>query len=635
MVHVKYFNLGGSASLNIKNVFEFKTIEDFWEHIKDYGIKKSRIKPFTSSCYKSIEEARMFLKYPIDERTAAYDKVSEYQAKEKRSKHAERNVQRKSIDSLLDSPTTSLNSPHSSNHEPTKDPIESYLEIISSIDFSDAKKTVKREKKLPSVQKEEFKVEEVLESNSDRRRSVRAIKKRKYDDFEEDVKSESSENKPIESPSMKPKVKRQKMLKEETLEERFLIESKYLRNIFYAVNKKKVCSACKVSNKEPTFRCTGNGNIKCAGWFHKDCTGHSETKAEEIRHQTGDSDEIIKTSAIKTYVTCKPCLASVKNCSVCENPVEFISNNFLGESCPNTECYLAFHSTCLNNFPQGKNGNKRYNQCPQHTCHTCYAKDIHSSGSLVKCMKCPSAYHSQFGCVPAGSTILSQTQIICPRHPTHKESTRTSKDKSVKQLNLDWCAVCDQSGDLVCCDSCPHSFHYGCVNYTESEDKYICEECQDGRLPLYNTIVWARVGSYRWWPGLIMPNTVLPESVLKTQKDDREFCVRFFGSYDYFWTTCERVFNYDGGNLTAKTGSSRLDSAFNTALDEAYQLFQIINKENSLTVLAKPKPYTKILSNRPIPPVKMKKVDEVTQEKCNCKITDPNPCGRDSSKYIF
>lgn len=142
--------------------------------------------------------------------------------------------------------------------------------------------------------------------------------------------------------------------------------------------------------------------------------------------------------------------------------------------------------------------------------------------------------------------------------------------------------------------------------------------------------MWARVGAYRWWPGIIMPNHVVPESTLKSQKYDREFCVRFFGSYDYFWFPSERVFNYDGTNLTVKSGYSRLDTAFNTALEEAHNMAELLEKGNPQQMTSKPKPYIKLHTNRPIAPVKLKKTNEHSQEKCSCKPNDPDPCGLES-----
>lgn len=82
--------------------------------------------------------------------------------------------------------------------------------------------------------------------------------------------------------------------------------------------------------------------------------------------------------------------------------------------------------------------------------------------------------------------------MLCPRHVTDKEKVKTAKEKNLKQLNIDFCNICLENGNLICCESCPAAFHSQCINYVESDEKYICLECQEGRMPLYNSIVWAR-----------------------------------------------------------------------------------------------------------------------------------------------
>lgn len=592
-----------------------------------------------------MEEAIFFKKYAVDERVKIFNDVCNQLEQRSNRKSVEpqkaeseveastsRGVGRKSVDSAHESSVSPT--PSSPNYEPTKklDPIECYFLKMQQFNATKATET----KKL-TVSKAEVKEAIALAvEDGNRRKSIRTVKKRKYEDFEQDsIKSECGDpmsSQPSTSSASEPKAKRAKIVKEETLEERFVIKTEYLKYIFRNGKKKRACFECLQSTDEPTYRCTGNGAIKCSGWFHPKCSGKCELKHEEIRHQTGDSDEIIQTQAIKTFLTCKSCCANVKKCFVCANPVD-VGDEAETQHCPNQECRLTFHKKCLQLWPQSKlskGSNKRTNQCPQHTCHSCFYKDIHSSGTLLRCVKCPSAYHMQLSCVPAGSVVLSQTQLICPRHQTEKELTRNSKEKNSKPLNIDWCTLCSDSGNLVCCESCPNAFHADCINYEESDDNYICQECQEGRLPLYNTIVWARVGAYRWWPGLIMPNNFLPESVLKNQKHDREFCVRFFGSYDYFWFTCERILTYDGSNVSVKSGSSRLDSAFSVALDEAHEMALILSRGDPQASKAKPKPYTKLLQNRPIHPVKLKKPDEIAQDICSCKSTDPSPCGPDS-----
>jgi PWWP domain/SET domain/AWS domain len=235
-------------------------------------------------------------------------------------------------------------------------------------------------------------------------------------------------------------------------------------------------------------------------------------------------------------------------------------------------------------------------------------------------------------CIPAGSEVLSRSHIICPRHVTDDEKD-VMKKQSIKPLNLDFCNVCSKAGTLICCDGCPLSFHQDCIDNYTGQDYFLCHECRYGRLPLYNTIVWARCGKYRWWPGFIMVPDSVPISVLDKQRFGREFCVRFFGSFDYFWTTHERVVSYDNyfemSNVTVKSSNPRLDAAFKNALVEVELLANILSLENAkVDTNIIPKPYTKLTQNRPVAPVKLNKASEYTQEKCNCKITDQHPCGK-------
>jgi [histone H3]-lysine36 N-dimethyltransferase NSD2 len=391
------------------------------------------------------------------------------------------------------------------------------------------------------------------------------------------------------------------------------------------LTKKRTCFECLQNTNQQTHRCIGSGSLKCNGWFHESCCGTFEKKREEIRHTTGDSDEIIQTNLIKTFLTCKNCLNNQKHCIVCNKDVVDDDTNCEIFQCPNQECRLAFHKNCLALYPQTNgSSNKKQIYCPQHTCHTCFYKEIHNTGPLMKCLKCPSAYHSNITCLPAGTKVLSQSQVICPRHPSEKE---LKVSKEVKTLNIDWCHMCIETGNLVCCDYCPNAFHPECINYQEdsSDEKFMCRECQEGRLPLYNSIVWTRVGTYRWWPGLIVPES----KAVGTPKYQREFCLKFFGSNDFFWTSCERVYDFDGSTLLQKSGNSRLDVLFNVALQEATEWSEHLkNQKQPELTSSKPKPYTKIVMNRPIPPVKLRKSEPM--QACGCKPSDPDPCGRSS-----
>lgn len=89
--------------------------------------------------------------------------------------------------------------------------------------------------------------------------------------------------------------------------------------------------------------------------------------------------------------------------------------------------------------------------------------------------------------MPAGTVILSMSQVICPRHVDEKAY---KKGKMQKTINTTWCFICSEGGDLICCETCPTSVHCNCmqINLTD-DDKFICEDCESGNTKLGLEIV--------------------------------------------------------------------------------------------------------------------------------------------------
>jgi histone-lysine N-methyltransferase NSD2 len=118
---------------------------------------------------------------------------------------------------------------------------------------------------------------------------------------------------------------------------------------------------------------------------------------------------------------------------------------------------------------------------------------------------------------------------------------------------------------------------------------------------------------------------------------EREFCIRFFGSNDFCFATCERVFPYDLQSedvyVNIKSGNKRLDALYHLALLEADQMTKILKVENERKIEkdTKPKFYHKVTQNRPVAPVKLKKPGEQNLEICDCSPNDASPCARDSN----
>lgn len=193
-----------------------------------------------------------------------------------------------------------------------------------------------------------------------------------------------------------------------------------------------------------------------------------------------------------------------------------------------------------------------------------------SNEKLAKCIRCPTTYHINSYCVPAGSQILTAYQIICPKHLGEDENSKQNKMKLMHHVNTSWCFICSMGGSLICCETCPSSFHVECLKLTPPEGRYICEECESGRLPLYDEVVWVKLGSYRWWPAQILFPSLIPEKVSIMSHHKGEFVVRFFGSHDHYWVNRGRVFLFQEGD-TGHSSSKKnaVDWLFIKAIKEA------------------------------------------------------------------
>lgn len=66
---------------------------------------------------------------------------------------------------------------------------------------------------------------------------------------------------------------------------------------------------------------------------------------------------------------------------------------------------------------------------------------LRSTGSLLRCLRCPTAYHSSDVCLAAGSERLPGNAIVCSRHLT--------KSTSQQHVNVNWCFLCSKGQSLL------------------------------------------------------------------------------------------------------------------------------------------------------------------------------------------
>uniref|UniRef100_A0A3P9I1R9 Histone-lysine N-methyltransferase NSD3 n=1 Tax=Oryzias latipes TaxID=8090 RepID=A0A3P9I1R9_ORYLA len=365
-----------------------------------------------------------------------------------------------------------------------------------------------------------------------------------------------------------------------------------------------VCQICEAYG-EGLMVCEGD----CSRQFHLECLGLSAPPDGRF--------------------TCLECKNGNHPCFSCKTTGQEVSRC----SAPGCSCY--YHEDCVWKHPGTTSSPGGGFCCPQHSCSTCcLERDLQraSKGRLIHCIRCPTAYHTSDVCMAAGSVILTHHIMICSNHGSTKKNGLLSSP-----VNVGWCFLCARGGKLLCCDSCPASFHPECLEMDMPEGAWSCSDCRAGKKPHYKQIVWVKLGNYRWWPAEICNPRLVPSNIQSLRHDIGDFPVFFFGSHDYYWINQGRVFPYVENDKNFVTGQININKTFKNALEEAARRFQELKAQReSREALEqernsrKPPPYKVIKSNKPVGKVQMHVADLSEIPRCNCKPVDEHPCSIDS-----
>uniref|UniRef100_A0A672SEJ5 Nuclear receptor binding SET domain protein 3 n=1 Tax=Sinocyclocheilus grahami TaxID=75366 RepID=A0A672SEJ5_SINGR len=367
--------------------------------------------------------------------------------------------------------------------------------------------------------------------------------------------------------------------------------------------KDTVCHVCETFG-DSLVSCEGD----CNRLFHPECIGsNSGTDGEQLCQEC-------KTGSHPCF-SCKVMEGDLKRCSV-------------------NGCGRYYHETCARNYT-GTTTDTRGLRCPQHSCATCCLdRDLHKAGKgrMMRCIRCPVAYHTGDGCVAAGSVLITPHIIICSNHSSSRKNGHFSSP-----VNVGWCFICARGGRLLCCEACPASFHPECLNMEMPEGTWLCGECRAGKKPHYKQIVWVKLGNYRWWPAEICNPRLVPSNIQTLKHDIGDFPVFFFGSHDYYWINQGRVFPYVESDKNFAEGQVGINKTFKKALEEAAKRFQELKAQRETKEALeqernsrRPPPYKFIKSNKPVGKVQVHVADLSEIPRCNCKPTDERPCSQDS-----
>ncbi|XP_042313013.1 histone-lysine N-methyltransferase NSD2 isoform X3 [Sceloporus undulatus] len=395
-----------------------------------------------------------------------------------------------------------------------------------------------------------------------------------------------------------------------------------------AARKEYVCQICEKPGE--LLLCEG----RCFGAFHASCTGLSGKPSG--------------------HFICTECSSGFHTCFVCKEKKSDVKR------CIVSHCGKFYHETCVKKFHLTVFENRGF-RCPLHSCISCHVTNPSnpkvSKGKMMRCVRCPVAYHASDGCVAAGCAVITSSSIICTSH-----FTATKGKSHHAHVNVSWCFVCSKGGSLLCCESCPAAFHPDCLNIQMPDGSWYCNDCKAGKKIHFQDIIWVKLGNYRWWPAEVCHPKNVPPNIQKMKHEIGEFPVFFFGSKDYYWTHQARVFPYMEGDRGSRyqgmkgigkvfknglmrgntyTGNGCLaDYSQNAvyflfkALQEAEARFREIKFQREAKETQenerKPPPYKHIKVNKPVGKVQVYTADISEIPKCNCKPSDENPCGFDS-----
>uniref|UniRef100_A0A8B9L4P4 Histone-lysine N-methyltransferase NSD3 n=1 Tax=Astyanax mexicanus TaxID=7994 RepID=A0A8B9L4P4_ASTMX len=431
------------------------------------------------------------------------------------------------------------------------------------------------------------------------------------------------------------------------------VDSNVSRQGSSSSKKDSVCHVCEVFG-DSLLSCEGD----CNRLFHPEClTSAGGTEGETICTECR--------TGVHPCFCCKVSEGDVKRCSV-------------------TGCGRYYHETCARKYP-GSAAEPRGLRCPQHSCATCCLEsDLHKAnkGRMMRCIRCPVAYHTGDGCIAAGSVAITPHIIICSNHSISRRNGHLCSP-----VNVGWCFICargllvhdhtdtvlssytfkshylltesnraelmklpmipssssatkknvGKGGRLLCCEACPASFHPSCLNIEMPEGVWLCSECRAGKKPHYKQIVWVKLGNYRWWPAEICNPRLVPSNIQSLKHDVGDFPVFFFGSHDYYWIHQGRVFPYVESDKNFAEGQVGINKTFKKALEEAAKRFQELKAQRETKEALeqernsrRPPPYKLIKANKPVGKVQVHVADLSEVPRCNCRPTDERPCGQDS-----
>uniref|UniRef100_A0A8C6JTQ4 DNA helicase n=1 Tax=Melopsittacus undulatus TaxID=13146 RepID=A0A8C6JTQ4_MELUD len=178
------------------------------------------------------------------------------------------------------------------------------------------------------------------------------------------------------------------------------------------------------------------------------------------------------------------------------------------------------------------------------TDHQDYCEVCQQGGEIILCDTCPRAYH--LVCLDPELEKAPEGKWSCPHcekegiqwEPKEEDEEEEEGGEEEEDDHMEFCRVCKDGGELLCCDTCPSSYHLHCLNPPLPEipnGEWLCPRCTcpplKGKVQRILHWAWKEPPAVPLPPVLPAPGTELPLPVPKVLGGipEREFFVKWAG----------------------------------------------------------------------------------------------------------
>ncbi|GAA6091162.1 chromodomain-helicase-DNA-binding protein 5 isoform X1 [Tachysurus ichikawai] len=135
---------------------------------------------------------------------------------------------------------------------------------------------------------------------------------------------------------------------------------------------------------------------------------------------------------------------------------------------------------------RGRKKRKREDGDGYETDHQDYCEVCQQGGEIILCDTCPRAYH--LVCLEPELEKAPEGRWSCPHCEKEgiqweaKDDDEEEEDAAGEEEDdhMEFCRVCKDGGELLCCDTCPSSYHIHCLNPPLPEipnGEWLCPRC--------------------------------------------------------------------------------------------------------------------------------------------------------------